>query len=514
MKKTFIVFVAIVLVAGFSFPVLASITTTITANDSQDSVTVSEGTDVAVVISLEHSESPNLKVDYWAILQKGDDFYHLNLSTGLWESGIETTFQGAILNLPEYPIFQGQLPVGDYIYYFGVDTKMNGQLDMESIAYDFVNIKISTENQSSAEITVDTIAMDCPATIGSRVTATASISGLEAYDQVFSAWIVKLPDGSTEWSTESGPQSSKEKSDFKYSPTEVGNYEVYLIVFESWQGPEATLMNTIVEPVSFTFDVIVPATVLSGNILSSNLTLEKGGSPYYIDGELQIPDGISLNIEPGVHISGGQIKVWGELNAFGTAEEKIIINNVSIEIGSSASDCRVNLINSEINTKKLDLKSGCEYTIIGSEIIKNPYLITVSNDTKIEKSNLIRSDMSVLGGQFTIKNNNFIDSKISFAGVSGLEIPIFEKNSIYNKSANNEYSSTISVVGNRTPGTLSAINNYWGTNDPEIIESMIFDSSDDYNNKISVDFDPFLEAPDSATPDASNLLEQYLFGEL
>ncbi len=49
---------------------------------------------------------------------------------------------------------------------------------------------------------------------------------------------------------------------------------------------------------------------------------------------------------------------------------------------------------------------------------------------------------------------------------------------------------------------ILAVNNYWGTTDPSVIKTRIYDWFDD-NAKAIIDFEPYLTSPDPDCPDAS-----------
>jgi hypothetical protein len=53
------------------------------------------------------------------------------------------TYQGALFNLGTTQLLSSSdLEVGTHTFYFGVDLKMNGSLDMDSIYYDWVRVVV------------------------------------------------------------------------------------------------------------------------------------------------------------------------------------------------------------------------------------------------------------------------------------------------------------------------------------------------------------------------------------
>jgi hypothetical protein len=100
------------------------------------------------------------------------------------------------------------------------------------------------------------------------------------------------------------------------------------------------IRNVLVSLVCFTLavsvasaDTIIPPGYVSG-------TWTAAGSPYLVQGDIEIHDDSLLTIEPGVTVSGGyndKLSVWGYLEAVGTAADSIIFD-IGIRIMSGAPD--------------------------------------------------------------------------------------------------------------------------------------------------------------------------------
>jgi len=500
MKKTFIVFVAIVLVYSFPFPVLASITPTITANVPialadfwPGSVTVSEGTDVVVAIGLEHSEDSDLNVDYWAILQNEGDFYHLNLSTGLWESGIEATFQGAILNLPEYPIFQGQLPVGDYTYYFGVDTEMNGQLDMEHIQYDSIDVTVLNYFSGAVEIKKSYPPWN-QNMIGGDIEVDAVVEGANFTPSSFFYWTMDGPNGEH--------IERYAQSHFHEYVTSIGDYTISVQVF-NYNEPTPRLST------EYSFSVIDP-TVIEGVTLSRDTTISIDNSPYKINGTIQIPDNITLTIEPGVEIYGGLVIAWGTLNILGDSENKIQLYDVTLTTGLRGNGTIINIsfANMSLNPLRTSFSTGyAEYNIYDSVFYGGVFSVNNSvNDSFFERNIFVDCPIVFSGDQhggLIVKNNNFIgNSGVFFRPCLQTTSISIERNSFMS----NEEKAIIIGPGS-TLEELDISLNYWGTTDPDLINQMIYDHNDYYGLMTTVDYLPLLMSPHGATPDPTPYME-------
>ena len=94
----------------------------------------------------------------------------------------------------------------------------------------------------------------------------------------------------------------------------LGSHTLYATALDTNDRFVTTLTN------SFVVDVGL------GGTLSSNTTLSAANSPYTVSGELTVPAGLTLTIEPGVTVQlrhNGGITVYGKLLADGTTNQPI-----------------------------------------------------------------------------------------------------------------------------------------------------------------------------------------------
>jgi len=78
-------------------------------------------------------------------------------------------------------------------------------------------------------------------------------------------------------------------------------------------------------PTSVPTPIPSPGTKIGNMVLSQNTTWRKSDSPFYLEGEVQVPKGVTLTIEPGVTIigNGGRISFAGTVKAEGMSSDKI-----------------------------------------------------------------------------------------------------------------------------------------------------------------------------------------------
>ena len=78
-------------------------------------------------------------------------------------------------------------------------------------------------------------------------------------------------------------------------------------------------------PTSVPTPIPSPGTKIGTKVLSQDTTWRKSESPFYLEGEVQVPKGVTLTIEPGVTIigNGGSISFAGTVKAEGMSSDKI-----------------------------------------------------------------------------------------------------------------------------------------------------------------------------------------------
>jgi len=119
----------------------------IKANGSDVPVTLSQGDNLSVTVTLDPGILDGENADWWVVVNTPFDppsgWYYYDLNMG-WTLGLLVTHQGSLFDLPSFTVLSmSGLPLGTYTFYFGVDMVMNGSLDMGSIYYDSVIVNIT-----------------------------------------------------------------------------------------------------------------------------------------------------------------------------------------------------------------------------------------------------------------------------------------------------------------------------------------------------------------------------------
>ena len=69
---------------------------------------------------------------------------HFDLSTTSWKPGLTPTHKGPLFNIPPVVFYAvSGLPPGNYAVYFALDPVMNGTVDFDKLAYDYVMLYVT-----------------------------------------------------------------------------------------------------------------------------------------------------------------------------------------------------------------------------------------------------------------------------------------------------------------------------------------------------------------------------------
>jgi hypothetical protein len=117
--------------------------TDIKANGSDGPITIAQSDTLQIRVSL-NTYGSTANADYWLAYKGPSGWVHYNKTTKTWESGLDVTHQGALFDLSNKKVFQksGMTP-GNYMFYFGVDMVMDGNLTKSKLYYDQVKVTVT-----------------------------------------------------------------------------------------------------------------------------------------------------------------------------------------------------------------------------------------------------------------------------------------------------------------------------------------------------------------------------------
>lgn len=137
--------------------VTLAISPDIKANNSESLVTLKQTDRLSVAVSLNPDSSPGVDCDWWVVAYTPFGWYYFDVDRRSWikagstYTGISPTYQGPLFGLPQFEILNMiGLPVGTYIFYFAVDTNMNGSLVSDKLYTDSVNVTVADSDPCSA----------------------------------------------------------------------------------------------------------------------------------------------------------------------------------------------------------------------------------------------------------------------------------------------------------------------------------------------------------------------------
>jgi len=126
----------------------SSISADIKANGSDGPVTISQSDTLSVTIALNAAGS-TANADWWVLADTPVGWYRYDVGGDTWVPGKTVTHQGPLKDLGSYKVLnRSGLPLGDYTFYFGVDTVMNGSIDLDQLYYDSVDVNIADTNSA------------------------------------------------------------------------------------------------------------------------------------------------------------------------------------------------------------------------------------------------------------------------------------------------------------------------------------------------------------------------------
>lgn len=267
-----------------------------------------------------------------------------------------------------------------------------------------------------------------------------------------------------------------------------------------------------------------------GGIINTDTTWDAAKSPYTIISEVQIAEGATLTIAPGVVIeapqySGGAISVWGTLRAVGTSTSNIIFNYVTLQqmtgvlptivlqyvqfnygefniLGKTGDEERIFVIR---DSKLQGLGySGFGGLTEGSFIERN--IFTGCNALYIGTYHSLTQ--FIHPQKLYIRNNKFVDPEIYVCPSCNFgSITIYGGHPEFVSIEHNSFLSTdklaLTINLDTNDAEFMAANNFWNTTDTDVIDAMIYDRNDNLNNSGYVTYVPFLTKPDPDTPGAA-----------
>ena len=287
----------------------------------------------------------------------------------------------------------------------------------------------------------------------------------------------------------------------------------------------------------FTFLLITAISITLGNFaltnqvsadteIHKNITVDTTwtleNSPYILTKTIEVEYGDTLTIEPGVTVKmpgayDDMFLLKGEIIAVGTEDNKITFdagNNSSFfNAQNSKPSAFLNLDYCVIKNGNSFWKHGYGYFNLKNSLIENlsehSYLTSPENDVYIEYNKF----KNIGGFSTTHGNDTKVYIRYNLFDTKNPNLPSYSDYLIQNTASYDqsetivEYNSFINMEGiildlpsGYGIAALNAPNNYWGTQDTSVIDTMIYDKNDNKNSAGYIEYLPILTEPHPDSP--------------
>jgi hypothetical protein len=116
---------------------------TIKANGLTGSVNIKRGKKVIVTFELDPGSHENKNADLWVLEEYRTSRYYYSAATRKWSPGSSLYYQGPLVKQGPVTVFSSSsMSKGQYKFYFGVDTNMNGVRDSGEYYYNAVTVNV------------------------------------------------------------------------------------------------------------------------------------------------------------------------------------------------------------------------------------------------------------------------------------------------------------------------------------------------------------------------------------
>jgi len=251
-----------------------------------------------------------------------------------------------------------------------------------------------------------------------------------------------------------------------------------------------------------------------GGIIWENTTWTLENSPYIVADTVQIPANVTLTIEPGVTVTkttgDDMFLLNGIIRAHGTAENMITFdgggNSNFFAALSSTGDTFLDLNYCIIrNGRSLFPSSGHAHLNITHSKIENidePCSLIPERDSFIEY-NIFKNFCSFVAGSdwstIYIRYNLFV-GRSSFSNDEYYTIKCIGPGLIVKHNSFLDNHKVLQLYPGFSSAAMTAMQNYWGTLNTSLIDSMIYDRNDDITCADFIDYLPILFEPHPDTP--------------
>jgi hypothetical protein len=294
-----------------------------------------------------------------------------------------------------------------------------------------------------------------------------------------------------------------------FTADSAGAYVVSLVVNDG-------MVNSLASTVTITAAAPTPV----GGLLAANTRWTAANSPYLVTSDVLVPIGTTLSVDPGVRVigQGRRIQVAGTFSVEGTSTNYVSLETLVVQpAGSSgAPPYLIRIVGASVKGGSVMAQStayGAGSFVLTDSRLSNVdyvYLYYPTGANRIARNVFTNSACIVfriggstvgdaMAGTLSIENNAFLEWTGGCAIVNG-DTGASGSSSIRLNSFLSTDRVAVLLNDGATRVSLDAANNYWGTTDTTVIQTMIRDRTDSLLVCCTINYTQILNGPDPATP--------------
>lgn len=254
-----------------------------------------------------------------------------------------------------------------------------------------------------------------------------------------------------------------------------------------------------------------------GGIISTNTTWSNTNEIYTFSSTVQIKNGVTLTVGPGVKIDAGSIKVFGNLVIDGSANAPVALTGVNIIPAGNGDPSKL----FSMNIDHANFAGGSIYyptgnaiygslTLQDSVLTNIPYMYVWYPTSAVSiQRNIFTNSGGISVGSSSVDvliENNVFNASNGYAVQNWASYGTAMTTVRYNSFLNTNQ-QVVQLPAGYNSAKLDARYNYWGTTNVNTIESMIFDENDDLSSGGTILYAPFLTSAHANTPSLSAVPE-------